>query len=51
VLLIVILAALAGAVAYSLFKERSKRSRLGAGSEGVLPEKIDLSQFEDQIDS
>ena len=51
VLLIVILAAVAATVAYGLFKDRNKRSRLVAGSEDPLPEKIDLSQFEDQIDS
>ena len=51
VLLIVILATLAVGVAYGLFKDRKKRSRLVTETEAALPEKIDLSQFEDQIDS
>ena len=50
VLLIVILATVAIAVAYSIFKDRKKRSRLVAGDDMPLPEKIDLSQFEDQIE-
>jgi|GEM_PF-1557782 len=49
VLLMVILATVAVAVAYGFLKQREGRSRSGAGGEDSLPEKIDLSQFEDQI--
>ena len=49
VLLIGILLTVAAGVAYGFFKDRKKRSRLVAEGEDPLPEKIDLSQFEDQI--
>lgn len=49
-LLIGILLTVAAAVAYSLFKDRRKRSGLLAQDKQPLPEKIDLSQFEHQID-
>ncbi len=50
VLLIVTLTIVAGSVAYSLLKDRNKRSHLMAQRAEVLPEKIDLGPFEDQID-
>jgi len=50
VLLMVILATVAVAVAYGLLKQRNNRSRLVAADKDALPEKIDLSEFEDQID-
>ena len=50
VLLMVILATVAAAVVYGPFKQRKQRGRLVAGDKDSLPEKIDLSQFEHQID-
>jgi len=50
ILLIVVLGAVATTVAFGIFKDRRKRSRLVAGEGESLPEKIDLSQFEHQID-
>ena len=49
-LLIGILAVVAIAVAYGIWGGASKRSRLVADEDQSLPEKIDLSPFEDQID-
>ena len=49
-LLIAILGVVAIAVAYGVWAAPTKRSRLVAGEGETLPEKIDLSQFEDQID-
>ncbi len=50
VLLVGILLTVAAAVGYGVFKDRKKRSRLIASGETALPEKIDLSPFEDQIE-
>ena len=50
VLLMGILLAVVAAVAYGFFKDQKKRRRLLPGGEDGLPEKIDLSQFADQID-
>ena len=49
-LLIGILLAVAATVAYGILKDRKKRNRLIVAGEDTLPEKIDLSQFADQID-
>ena len=49
-LLIAILGVVAIAVAYGVWAAPSRRRRLVAGDSEALPEKIDLSQFEDQID-
>lgn len=50
VLLIGLLLTVAAAVAYGIVKDRNKRNPAVAAEDDALPEKIDLSAFEDQID-